>query len=67
MIIAISQFNGDLKNFECLMKENNSYFRSGYNGSWLTRDHYYDSDIRAESFFILEQKYHLSFKLEFIT
>ena len=67
MIIAISQFNGDRKNFECLMKGGGSYFRAGYNGSWLTHDHYYDPDIRAESFFIIEEKYHLSFKLEFIT
>ena len=67
MILAISQYNGFNKYFETFNSEDDDRkVRKTIRGNRCVVDHTYDSDTTAHNFFILESKYHLSFRLEFI-
>lgn len=63
MLIAISQFNGNSKVFECLKKTGEKYYRYQCNQC----DHNYGSDITTDRFFEIEKAYQFSFRLEIIT
>ena len=72
MINAISQYNGDEKCFEGLEHYQDDIGEKSRRisfSSWDNQkkvDHCYDTKLTNDTFFEVEKKYHLNFRLEFI-